>query len=194
MNKILYLKSMKVSGICVIFIFLYACSSIKIGETERMSSIVALVEQSKEIEMYIAREDKANPEISKWSMYRQCEHVLLVNTQVLEMIAKGDTPLEKRSRSLLSYLTLTFGFIPRGRADAPDYVLPKNIGRDELFALLNKLRNQLIDIEKLKELRSKDVVGNHPYFGGLNRIEWLRFIEVHTKHHLKIIREILSER
>ena len=30
----------------------------------------------------------------------------------------------------------------------------------------------------------------HPYFGALDIAEWMRFMDVHHRHHLKIIRDI----
>ena len=32
----------------------------------------------------------------------------------------------------------------------------------------------------------------HPFLGMMTGREWLRFIYVHNKHHLKIIREIID--
>jgi hypothetical protein len=34
-------------------------------------------------------------------------------------------------------------------------------------------------------------IAKHPYFGGFNRAQWLRWVVVHHHHHGKIVRDIL---
>lgn len=166
------------------------CSLSINGARSEMKPIIVLNEQISELGSYLSRENKVNLEISKWSIYQQIEHILLVNTQVLEMVEAGKTPEDQKSRSILSYVTLTFGFIPRGRAESPNYVLPESSDKNDLLKLIEKFKAQLIRVKSLETFNSNEVVGNHPYFGGLSRSEWLRFIEIHTRHHLKIIRDI----
>ena len=144
------------------------------------------------LEQIISIEDRAAKQISSWSVYLQVEHVLLVNSSISEMISKGVEPEEIKNRTLLSYLVFAFGYIPRGKGKAPEHVLPCRISQIELINCIKKLREQYLEISKLDTLNSKLIVGNHPFFGALNRKQWLRFMEIHTNHHLKIINDIES--
>jgi hypothetical protein len=81
--------------------------------------------------------------------------------------------------------------IPRGKAKAPKIVAPKaDINKDELQLHLNRTRETI----KALELVSKDHFFEHPYFGKLKLKETIRFLEIHTQHHLDIIRDIIMNK
>jgi hypothetical protein len=44
--------------------------------------------------------------------------------------------------------------------------------------------------DALAETERSDGRWNHFVFGGLSPMQWLRTMDVHTRHHLKIIRDI----
>lgn len=143
------------------------------------------------LESLIARGDEKNELVSNWSIYQQVEHILIATNNVAKMILAGEEPKEVKKRTLLGYIVLTFGVIPRGKAQAPKMSIPKGVLQSELLDLFKESKKGIEEVEKLgKKIDSCLVVGNHPYFGGLNTKEWLRFIEVHTNHHLKIIDDI----
>lgn len=62
------------------------------------------------------------------------------------------------------------------------------------IALGNQIRISLNLTSTLKELFSlnQNQYFSHYIFGILNRDKTLRFIEIHTNHHLKIVRDILD--
>ncbi len=167
-----------------------SCSILNTNTKNNSKQFSAITTQVEKLDKLILEEDVTNTEVSKWSTYKQIEHILLANTGICEFIENGKKPSEEKSRTFFSYLPFTFGFIPRGRAEAPSYVVPAGITQDEIKLLLVKYKDQLSRIKVLSNLNSNDVVGNHPYFGGLNRLEWIRFMEIHTNHHLKIIEDI----
>jgi hypothetical protein len=78
--------------------------------------------------------------------------------------------------------------IPRGKAKAPAAVMPKSEVTEESlklqFAKINASINELTMLDKNSNF-------NHPYFGMLNLSSTIKFLEIHTKHHLKIIEEII---
>ena len=41
-------------------------------------------------------------------------------------------------------------------------------------------------------LRTNRAHMNHPIFGGLRPQQWVRFLDIHQHHHMKIIRDIAS--
>lgn len=139
---------------------------------------------------FLAKDNRSNDKISRWSVYEHLEHILLANIGICKMIIAGETPTEKKRKSILGQASLYFGYIPRGQAESPTYVAPKKISESAIKTMLTEYRSLLDNISTLQDLGSNDVVGNHPYFGGLTRVEWIRFMEVHTNHHLKIVKDI----
>jgi hypothetical protein len=78
--------------------------------------------------------------------------------------------------------------IPRGKAKAPKVVQPKaNLDNEGLLNHLSLTRNKIKTLETL----SKDKYFNHPFFGDLKLGQSINFLEIHTKHHLNIIEDII---
>ena len=134
--------------------------------------------------------DKFEKEISNWSVYKQLEHILITKKKVTKAIIEKQQVEEKKPRTFISYIVLTIGYLPRGKAKVPKIVEPKGVSQNELRNLLNDTKANLSKLDNIDYKNIDSVVENHPYFGGLNSKEWLRFLEVHTNHHLKIIRDI----
>jgi len=147
--------------------------------------------QLDKINSLLKSEDKFNKDISNWSSYKQLEHILIVKKNLTELIIKNKEPEEKKPRTFLSYVVLIFGHIPRGKAKAPSIVEPQGVAQKELEKLLDEVKESIEGIREGK-YQADLVVMNHPYFGGLTSSECLRFLEVHTNHHLKIINDISS--
>jgi len=80
-------------------------------------------------------------------------------------------------------------YLPRGKAQAPKKVLPPDIILvDDLMSQLKLAQKH---IKRLKVL-PKTSYFDHHVFGKLNKRQTLRFLETHTRHHLKIANEILK--
>ena len=81
------------------------------------------------------------------------------------------------------------GYIPRGRARVPkDVRNDKEITKETILEFLGKTKTQISKVEGLH----KNSYFPHPIFGDISKKEAIRFIEVHTEHHLKIIRDMLK--
>lgn len=140
------------------------------------------------------------PTVSKWSIVQHLDHILLVNGSVLRNIGRilGETGenVENTGRpSWLGVLVLVSGRIPRGKGRAPDAVIPPSQPqRGEVRTSTEKSKQQL------DALRSQaNALGRqrgrirHFVFGELNAAQWLRFASIHTRHHLRIIRDVLRQ-
>ena len=87
------------------------------------------------------------------------------------------------------FFVLTFNFIPRGSVKAPKVVLPDdNIDVALLNESISKTKQLLGSIDAITD----DQYFVHPVFGQLNKKPTIKFLKVHTKHHLKIIKEIVK--
>jgi len=140
-------------------------------------------------EQELALKDSLSTAISSWSVYQQVDHLLTVCERVLHRLTtdKGETQL--KPLTLLGRATLWTGWIPRGRADAPAEVLPASRSKAELLQLLTQLGAVLAEVkDSAKPICCSGF--HHPLLGYLTGTQWLKFLTIHTKHHLKIIRDI----
>jgi hypothetical protein len=169
-----------------------------------LSSNFAQVQRSllrlREIEALPAEiTERRRPEISGWCALEHLAHVALANelivrnleslaaNQGLLLLAEGE-PVDEALQVLLS------GVIPRGRVQSPRMVRPPvNIDR----ALLSDwLATAEIGFAKFAAepaaLAAAPGRVPHQLLGPLSGILWVRFANVHTRHHLAIVEEVLG--
>lgn len=146
------------------------------------------------IKQYIDHADLKNEEISHWSIGQQIEHILLTDKEVLQHIIHHFMfpPEEGNAINLLGYLMLYTGYIPRGKGNAPTNTIPKKRSKQNLYELYEQVSKLYQQTEEKKTLLDQSLYAfPHPYFGMLTIKQWIRFLNIHTKHHVKIIRELL---
>ena len=136
--------------------------------------------------------DRRVPEVSSWSVGQQLEHMALVDGSVLDGLEKiegGEIAAPGGRATWIGRLILLAGKIPRGKGKAPERVLPSGVDGGETAAALETAKSRF---EKLDLARLETSVGTfpHPFFGHLSAERWLRFIDVHHRHHEAIIRDI----
>jgi hypothetical protein len=127
-----------------------------------------------------------------WNVAQHLEHVSLANLRSLKaarLIAGGGGEPREGKAEVMARRVLRSGTIPRG-ADAPDGTQPAESGNP------NAARANLATcLEMLREVESADLTSGtvpHPYLGPFDGLEWIRFVEIHTQHHLAQIRAMLE--
>ena len=131
------------------------------------------------------------PTISGWGISSHLDHTLRVTCAIVKAVAAGKE-LTGPGISLLGRLVLAIGYIPRGKAKSPASVSGQPSSVMELNGLWQAAANELQQIARgVDALGSKRLIA-HPRFGALTAEQGLRFVIVHTNHHLKIAREILA--
>lgn len=131
-----------------------------------------------------------NPSVSKASIGWQIDHTLKVFNAVCHFTANSNP--EQYIKKFNAWRTILFPlcYLPRGKAKAPKQVLPpEHISPDDLKTQLKTARAHIITLKTLP----KNAYFNHFVFGHLNKAQTLRFLEMHSKHHLKIINDILDK-
>ena len=155
-------------------------------QLERLEEILA------EVTSILAEDEAAlaasRPEISGWSIAEQLDHVLKVNSSVLTRIAEKPLALDKPI-NMIGRVVLAVGWIPRGKGRSPKSLRGVVATRNDLIAATARLRAQ-IDAVSNDLIARRDPVVPHPFFGGLTAEQALRFIVVHSAHHMKIVRDI----
>lgn len=140
------------------------------------------------VSKHIPNHEKVNTEVSKVTIGWHIEHVFLVVEKVTESIKVADPEKYKRKFNLLRSVVFALKKIPRGKGKSPKAVLPKTYDSGILTTHFTKVKSTLKDLETIPE----ENYFKHPVFGHLKLLKTITFLELHTKHHLKIIEDILS--
>lgn len=128
--------------------------------------------------------------VSEKSVAWHIHHSLLVMSGICYLLEKSNPKDYQPKFSFLKWGIMTFGIIPRGKARAPKEVVPTELfSLNDTQLLFSKVELQLKNLEKLSE----DHFYHHHLFGDLKLRKSIYFIGIHTKHHLKIIRDILAK-
>jgi hypothetical protein len=152
-----------------------------------------LQEQVAELRRLLALPDAqlfATCDMSQWTPSEHVDHSVKVMSSI---VARLLDPAAERGRpfSLLGRLILLLGWIPRGRGKSPTRLRGARATREELSIALDTLASQLARLEASHLALSRGPIVPHPLFGGLTPPQAVRFAAIHTKHHLKIVADLL---
>ncbi|MBI1784199.1 DinB family protein [Candidatus Sumerlaeota bacterium] len=138
--------------------------------------------------------EKRNTSVSQWSVLQHLDHMATAAKGMLTaiiMTINSPKPNTDGEPKFLGRVVLWTGFIPRGKGKAPDAVLPKSKNAEETKQNIQMVRGFLTQLEsKLDKVESSQGKAPHPMLGSFTPAQWLRFIDIHTHHHFKIIRDI----
>ena len=156
-----------------------------------MSALPAKVARLEEISRWPAeRLAKRNDRISGWSVAEQADHTLKVLSSILDRIERGkDLDGTVPPATMLGRFVMLTGYIPRGRGKSPAQFHGTAAPAEALASAVATVKQQLAALDR-QRLRHPGLVLLHPIFRGLNPAQSVRLAEIHTEHHLKIIREI----
>ena len=142
-----------------------------------------------QLENHIPNFEKTNSKISNSTIGWQIDHCLLVINGVMSQIEISN-PTEFQSKfNFNRFIVFTTGKIPRGKIRAPKVVTPFDVATAE--ELKSKIEIAKNNISKLNNL-PKNSFFKHPFLSNLNLKQTEKFLAIHTKHHLKIIEDILK--
>lgn len=144
-----------------------------------------------------ARAERSRPAVSAWSVSQHADHVSRADATIVEHLERalaGGGGRRARGVSIFGRLVLFTGYIPRGVGKAPAMTRPAPHSEPaEVAARLATERRRIAGwAPRLGELVGLDPNLRHPYFGGLDAAQWLRFVQVHHRHHRKIVDAILG--
>jgi hypothetical protein len=142
-----------------------------------------------DLESKIASKDSINPLVSTSDVSWHIAHSLKVISKIVETVKISNPQEYQWQFNFKRTLVGTLGFIPRGKGKAPKSVLPTdNHSSDQLHEQFQTIKQMLLELEHL----DAKCHFMHPYFGQLNLKQTKKFLALHTKHHLKIIDDILK--
>ncbi|MGB3591980.1 MAG: DUF1569 domain-containing protein [Nonlabens sp.] len=150
--------------------------------------ITDLMVQLDLIESYTSPADVENQKVSRRSKYWQLDHALIVMEMVGNSLLHSNFEDYRPKFSFLKSAIMTTGYMPRGKARAPKQVL--NGAPITQQSLLDKIKKVRAVLNKLSSSNSEQCF-KHPMFGYMNKEDTLKFMRIHTHHHLKIVKDIL---
>lgn len=129
--------------------------------------------------------------ISTASVGWHIEHSLLTLNFIIDALGKSNPADYKPTFDIRRSIVMLLGKIPRGRVQAPRAVRPAtDFNIDTLHQHIS------LSIEKLKTLEYLNAghYFTHPFLGDFKLEAAIRFLKVHTKHHLHIINDIVRSK
>jgi hypothetical protein len=151
--------------------------------------ITELTGKINELGHYISYADRENPDVSSKGIDWHLDHSLKVIIKAYEDLQSSDPETYIKNTNASRIRFFSAGYFPRGIAQAAKSVMPPDeIKIQDIYSQINEAKLGLAEINTL----DKRCYFNHPYFGPLHVELAIEFFIIHTEHHLKIIREILS--
>lgn len=143
------------------------------------------------LESYIPKHAYRNPEISMGSVGWHIEHSLLTLNAIIDALSRSNPANYKKTFDIRRAFVMTFSKIPRGKAKAPAAVQPTNNFNAETLEQHIALSKE--KIKTIEHLRPKQYF-KHPFLGDFKVKVAMRFLSIHTNHHLMIIEEIINKK
>ncbi len=128
--------------------------------------------------------------VSGWSIGEQVDHMIRVLEAGLPLL-DGLRDSLPRGMNLTGTILLRLRWIPRGIGKSPKGVRPGAWTAFDLAERAARLRKSFCETPLSGAiLADPRPVFPHPYFGGLSAAQGIRFLDIHTRHHLKIVADI----
>jgi hypothetical protein len=132
---------------------------------------------------------RADP-VSAWSVAEQVDHLVKVNHSIFAHLLTW-TPAAGKTISLAGRFVLLTGWIPRGKGTSPRKLRGQAAAAPELTAALEACHETFRRLASEPDPLLTTVPSlPHKMFGALTPAEALRFVPIHTRHHLKIVEDI----
>ncbi|MEY3678346.1 MAG: hypothetical protein RI924_487 [Bacteroidota bacterium] len=152
---------------------------------------LSLMDQFEQFLNQMSEEEfQRSPVAGGWSYSEVYSHIFSANHACLLAIqhciqGKGIESSEKAS--FVGRLILFFGVFPPVKIKAPERIaaMVKKISKVEALDQVQKFRENLQALVPQIAQASPTQKAKHPRMGLFTAPQWLSFIQIHTKHHLK---------
>lgn len=139
-----------------------------------------------------------NPTDGVWSYAEVYSHIFeanLISLLALEKCVKGTAEEDNKPTHFAVWLILFLGKFPPGKIKAPARIaaMVKKINPAEAKQLMVNFNRRLQELVPQVSQASPSQKAKHPRLGLLNARQWLRFVEIHTKHHEKQLYRIQKQ-
>lgn len=151
-----------------------------------MTNLTALINR---LESYIPYSEVADPNVSRGAAGWHIAHTLLtINVVADALISSNPEEYQWKFDWKRSFL-LAVGKIPRGKIRAPEAVQVRQ--ESDQTALAAQVAATREKIKALPDLQTRNFF-THPFLGKIKLTPAVRFLCIHTQHHLKIIEDLVQ--
>lgn len=140
------------------------------------------------LESCLDKIDLKKEEVSHSSVGWQINHILIVSNSICKVLIKSKPENYTSAFNWQKTYVLLTGYIPRGKVRAPKAVVSEEYSLESIKEAISNAKSLIKRIQSL----DKNAYFEHPFLGNFNLKDSKRFIEVHSVHHLKIIRNIIA--
>jgi len=135
-----------------------------------------------------------SPKVSKWSFGQHLEHLYLSSHYVLDRLEESMSG--KNANEHMGFYgvgLMVGGFIPRYVFPTIPPLVPKSGTLEDIQKLRASLADRVERIEwDLGQIRAAIGRSMHPRMKYLTASQWLYFADIHHRHHLSIIADVLT--
>lgn len=152
--------------------------------------INAIKEYRNRIDQYTESDflKKANPET--WSAAEVYAHIISANRLTVKAMLKaamGNATEDKSRLTWAAAIILLFERFPKGRK-VPEVVEKRTPKIESIAQAIETTDALLLELNELMLTQSnwsKTQKFKHPVLGMLNNFQWIKFMKIHSNHHLK---------
>lgn len=144
----------------------------------------------KKLDEIPAEQFNQTPPGGGWSYGELYCHILqadLGSFVAIEKCINGSGEINNKRLSLRAWLIFLTGRFPPVKIKAPKKIaaMVTNMDKEEVRNNLIKVKKRIDQLVGAIGKSSSFIKIKHPRLGLLNARQWLRFINIHTRHHLK---------
>ncbi|MFW0714299.1 DinB family protein [Pedobacter sp. N23S346] len=146
------------------------------------------------LSVYADHDFQRTPPIGGWSYSEVYSHIF--DASLLSVIALNNSITgkgEKKPTHFIVRLILLLGaFPPAQRYKVPKRIADRvnKISKTEALDFIIEFEGAIDTLDSAIETANPQLKTKHPRLGYLNAKQWLRFIEIHLKHHLKQLERV----
>ena len=130
---------------------------------------------------------------SRWCTAEHVDHMVKVSSSIVKVLSDGNARTIEKKLSPIGRAILLFGWIPRGKGQAPERLRGARVAPDALTRSIDDLERLVANFPTSDvERRAGERLVPHPRFGGLTPVQAVRFAAIHNAHHFKIVRDVLA--
>jgi hypothetical protein len=135
------------------------------------------------------------PPTGGWSYAEVYSHIMQANlgsSIAAEKCCRKTGVTTNKGLNWKGRLVFLLGSFPPGKRKAPAALdaLARKISKEEARNLIVKLRKRVDEVVQLAGHTISDCKISHPGLGMLTAAQWIKFIRIHTQHHIKQLNRI----
>lgn len=135
-----------------------------------------------------------DPNVSRWSYGHQLEHLYRASHYVLDRLEEAMTGLYTDQRmGFWGCGMMVVGGMPRYWFPTIPQLVPHSGSPEDIEPLRDDLKTRLEKIEwRLSDIKDSRGKSRHPRMKYLTASQWVFFQDIHHRHHLALMRDILK--